>query len=97
MNPNHEQIGAYVNSLTPATNLSLASGNPNTSSSPLPSAEEASRYLRWIFERLNLFIAVLGEQEMRQQLDELNRSVTIVIWYKVSMGVPLCPKIFRSI
>jgi hypothetical protein len=50
MNPSHEQqpIGAYVNSLTPATNLSLASGRNShqTSSSQLPSgAEEASRWL----------------------------------------------------
>jgi hypothetical protein len=62
MNPNHEQqIGAYVNSLTPATNMSLASGNSKISPSRLPSAEEASRYLEWIFERPNLFIAALGE------------------------------------
>ena len=59
--PNHEQqIGAYVNSLTPATNLSLASGNSKNPPSRLPSAEEASRCLQWIFERPNLFIAVLG-------------------------------------
>lgn len=48
MNPSHEQpIGAYVNSLTPATNLSLTSGlnSHQTSSSQLPSgAEEASRW-----------------------------------------------------
>lgn len=64
MNSNHEQqIGAYVNSLTPATNLTLASRNSHqNSSSPLPSAEE----------------------EMRRQLDELNRSVTIIIWYKAN-------------
>ena len=52
MNPNHEQqMGAYVNSLTPATTLSLASGASKNSSSRLPSAEEASRCLQWIFER----------------------------------------------
>ncbi|KAF8812697.1 hypothetical protein BYT27DRAFT_7182414 [Phlegmacium glaucopus] len=65
MNPNHEQqIGTYVNSLTPATNLSLASGRNShqNSSSQLPSAEE----------------------EMQRQLDELNRSVTIIIWYKAN-------------
>ena len=48
MNPNHEQqLGAYVNSLTPATNMSLASnrGSHQPSSSQLPSAEEASRML----------------------------------------------------
>ena len=51
MNPNHEQqIGAYVNSLTPATDLSLASGN-SKNSPRLPSAEEASPRLQWIFER----------------------------------------------
>ena len=60
MNPGHDQqIGAYVNSLTPATNLSLASGrnsHQNPSSSQLPSAEEAS--CDEIFERPNLIIAV---------------------------------------
>ena len=62
MNPNHEQqIGAYVNSLTPATNLTLASANSKNSSPRLPSAEEASLCLPWIFERPNLFIAFLGE------------------------------------
>ena len=61
MNPNHEQqIGAYVNSLTPATNLSLASANSKNSPPRLSSAEEASLYLQWIFERPNLFIALFG-------------------------------------
>ena len=45
-----QQIGAYVNSLTPATNL-LASGRNSyqNSSSQLPSAEEASRCLQEMF------------------------------------------------
>lgn len=52
MNPNQEQqIGAYVNSLTPATNLSLASANSKNSPPRLPSAEVASLCLQWIFER----------------------------------------------
>ena len=62
MNPNHEQqIGAYVNSLTPATNLSLVNANSKNSPPRLPSAEEAGLCLQWIFERLSLFIALLGE------------------------------------
>ena len=52
MNPNREQqIGAYVNSLTPATDLSLANANSKNSSLRLPSAEEASSCLQRIFER----------------------------------------------
>ena len=94
MNTNQEQqIGAYVNSLTPTTTLSLASGNSKNSPSRIPSAEEASSCLQWIFERPNLFIAILGEKDMRRQADELNRSVTIIIWYKVSMRtLPCVPK-----
>ncbi|KAF8164719.1 hypothetical protein B0H34DRAFT_686285 [Crassisporium funariophilum] len=63
---NHEQqMDAYMNSLTPATNLALATGrNPHPNVQPQgPSPEE----------------------EMQRQLDEFNRSVTIIIWYKAGV------------
>jgi hypothetical protein len=50
-NHHEQQIGAYVNSLTPTTDLSLdSSGNSKILPSRLPSAEEAS-------SRLNFFEA----------------------------------------